>query len=104
MNFLSFIDLSLAPWIVVANVLGYWMKRQKRPKWFPPIPLVIFMFNFIVCSLIGWALTDAIGGKALVIAILEYGIGNGIVVTVLSTYGYDVVHSFRKREGGKKDV
>ncbi len=102
MNVLSFIDPSLLPWVVVANVFGYWLKKEKLPGWFPPIPLVIFLANFLICSVIGWALTDAEGWKAIIIALLDYGIGNGLVITLISTFGYDVVHSFTKRSSEKK--
>ena len=103
MNILSLIDPNLAPWILVANVAGYWLKQKELPKWFPPIPLVLFLMDFFVCVAVGWALTDAEGWKAITIAILEYGIGNGLAITLLSTFSYDVVHSFTKRMAARKN-
>ena len=97
MNVLSFIDPCLLPWVAVTNVMGYWLKKEKLPGWIPPVPLLLFLANFLICSLIGWALTDAEGWKAIVIALLEYGIGNGLVITLVSTWGYDVVHAFAKK-------
>lgn len=97
MNILSFVDPNLVSWVLVANVAGYWLKQRTWPRWFPPIPLMLFLLNFVICSLIGWALTDAEGWKAITIAILEYGIGNGVAITLMATFGYDVVHSIHKR-------
>lgn len=102
MDILSFVDPNLVSWVLVANVAGYWMKQRQWSKWFPPIPLMLFLMNFIICSLTGWALTDAEGWKAIVIAILEYGVGNGLAITLISTFGYDVVHSIRKRIASEK--
>lgn len=104
MSILSLIDPNLVPWVLVANVAGYWMKQRELPKWIPPIPLMIFLGNFAFCTLVGWALTDAEGWKAIIIAILEYGIGNGIAITLVSTFGYDVVHSIAKRRKASKEA
>ncbi len=104
MNVLSFIDPNLLPWILVANVAGYWLKQKGMPRWMPPIPLVLFLANFIVCTLVGWTMADAEGWKAMVIAILEYGVGNGLAITLAATFGYDIVHSFTKRHVRKKEA
>lgn len=101
MDILNAFDVRLIPWVFVLNIIGYWMKKMKTPKWLPPIPVVLMLFSFLICSAFGWAYTDATGAKAMFIALVEYGLGNGVIVALLSTYGYDTVHAITKRVGGK---
>lgn len=103
MNILSFVDADLLPWILVLNVAGYWLKQLRLPKWFPPIPLILFAVSFCLCSFFGWANTTAVGVKGFVIAVLEYGIGNSILMTFAATFLYDVTHGFTKAYKKRKE-
>lgn len=95
MSFLNAFDLDLIPWIVFINVLGKQLKKVKIPKWLPPIPALLLMASVAVCALFGWSHTDATGAKAVVV-VLEYGIGNGLLIGLTALGGYDIVHSFVK--------
>ena len=97
----NLMDPKLIPWIFVLNIYGYWMKKLRLPKWMPPLPVQIFALSFIVCSLFGWAHTGAEGVKAVIIATMDYGIVNGILVAFSATFGYDVYKGFVSR---KKEV
>ena len=93
----SFMDPKLIPWIVVLNIYGHWVKKLKSPKWAPPLPVQILALSFVICSLFGWAHTDAEGAKAMIIAIMDYGIVNGILIAFFATFGYDVWKGFSSR-------
>lgn len=103
LTLLNAFDIRLVPWIFVLNIMGYWLKKLDMPKWVPPMPILVLVASFSVCSLFGWAHTDATGAKAMVISIMEYGLGNGAIVALIATYGYDTVHSFTKRLGMNKE-
>lgn len=104
MDILSLLDVDLLPWILVLNVAGYWLKQLRLPKWFPPIPLVLFALSFCLCSLFGWANTVADGAKGFVVAVLEYGLGNSFVMTFAATYAYDVTHGLSKMWKSRKVI
>lgn len=97
LNFLNALDPQLLPWVFVLNILGYWLKKLVLPRWMPSMPVIIFMASFVVCCLFGWAHTDAVGAKAMVISIFQYGIGNGIAVAWAAIFGYDVFSSEKKK-------
>lgn len=102
----SFFDPRLVPFVLVMNVVGYWVKKVEIPKlkWCPPLPLLIFLVSFFVSALFGWLVTDAEGGKAIAMSILYYGLGNGLLIGFLSTSGYDIVHSFIKKMKNGKEI
>lgn len=100
----SFFDPRLAPFIFVLNIIGYWLKKTGLPKWAPPLPLLLVMLSFLISAVFGWVVTEAEGTKAIVLSILYYGIGNGLLIGFLSTSGYDIVHSFLKNANKKKEV
>ncbi len=97
MDLLSFFDVNLIPWVLILNLLGAELKKHKRPAWLPPIPVLLFVVSFIICSLFGWARSSGEGGKAMVQAILQYGLGNGLIITLVSTFGYDVFKGYKKK-------
>lgn len=107
MSFLNAFDLDLIPWIIFINVLGKQLKKIKMPSWLPPIPVLLLMASIAVCALFGWSHTTATGAKSVII-VLEYGIGNGLLVGLTALGGYDIVHTFVKttwasiKEWGKK--
>ena len=99
MEFLSLVfDAKLIPWVFVVNILGLWLKRMKLPEWAPPIPLLLFMASFVVCTLFGWLHLEVDSGKAVAQMILEYGLCNGVLITLIAIFGYDVFHAYRKKE------
>ena len=98
---LSALDIRLVPFVLVLNVLGYWIKKQGLPKWCPPLPLLNILVSFLICSVFGWVVTDATGLKGIVMAIVFYGLGNGLLIAFVATYSYDVVHAFTKRKAAK---
>ncbi len=97
MNFINFIDASLLPWVLVMILAGQCLKRFSLPKWLPPMPVIIFILSFFVCSLFGCAECSYEGWRGFVLGILKYGIGNGLAITMISCYGYDLVHSVTKK-------
>ena len=98
---LSVLDIRLVPFVLVLNVLGYWLKRNGLPKWCLPLPLLNALVSFVICAVFGWIVTDAEGAKAVVMAIVFYGLGNGLLISFVATYGYDVVHAFTKKKAAK---
>lgn len=99
MNILNSIDPRLVPFVVNSVIFGYWLKRIDKPKWVPPVPALMFLCNFAVCSIFGWIHSTAYGAKAIVDAVGLYGIGNGLFITLVSTYGYDIWHNYQKQLG-----
>lgn len=95
------IDPKLLPWVLFLNVAGIWLKRGKLPSWMPPIPILLFLISFIICCVFGWIHTEATGAKAMLQIILEYGLANGLVMTLIATWGYDIVHAYTKKEWNK---
>ncbi|MFA6934680.1 MAG: hypothetical protein WCR70_05365 [Sphaerochaetaceae bacterium] len=95
MSFLNAFDLDLIPWIIFINVLGKQLKKIKIPKWLPPVPALLLMASIAVCALFGWSHTTATGAKAVVV-VLEYGLGNGLLIGLTALGGYDIVHMFIK--------
>lgn len=102
MDVINAFDYRLIPWVFVLNIIGYWAKKLTLPKWLPPMPLLLMLASFLVCTGFGWAHTDTVGAKALFISIVEYGLGNGAIVAMLAIFGYDSVHAFTKRRGFSK--
>lgn len=96
MEMLQAINPALVPFAFGLNVVGYWLKKCGLPKWCPPLPITLFLISFMICALFGWAHTAVEGWKGVLIVVGEYGLGNGAIVTLMSTYGYDVVHGFTK--------
>lgn len=99
MSILNAIDYRLVPFVVNSVIFGYWLKRIDKPRWMPPVPALMFLCNFAVCSLFGWIHTAAYGAKAIIEAVGIYGLGNGLFLTLVSTYGYDIFHNYRKQLG-----
>ena len=102
MNILNSIDSRLVPFVVNSVIFGYWLKRIDKPKWVPPVPALMFLCNFAVCAVFGWIHTTAPGAKAVIEAVGLYGIGNGLFITLVSTYGYDIFHNYQKQLGRTK--
>lgn len=102
MNILNSIDSRLVPFVVNSVIFGYWLKRIDKPKWVPPVPALMFLCNFAVCAIFGWIHTTAPGAKAVIEAVGLYGIGNGLFITLVSTYGYDIFHNYQKQLGRTK--
>ena len=102
MNILNSIDSRLVPFVVNSVIFGYWLKRIDKPKWVPPVPALMFLCNFAVCAFFGWIHTTAPGAKAVIEAVGLYGIGNGLFITLVSTYGYDIFHNYQKQLGRTK--
>lgn len=100
----SFFDPRLVPFIFVLNIIGYWLKKVGLPKWCPPLPLLLFLFSFVLSAVFGWIVTDETEGKAIIMSIVYYGLGNGLLLGFLSTSGYDIVHAFIKRAKEKKEA
>lgn len=66
------------------------------------IPVVLFAVGFSICAIWGW-LTSAYTGPARWIdALLFCGLAQGLVVTAISTWGWDAVHNLYKRGLAKK--
>ena len=103
MDIINAFDYRLIPWVFVLNIIGYWGKRMNLPKWVPPMPLLIMLSSFLVCCGFGWAHTDVAGAKAVFVAVVEYGLGNGAIVAMLAIFGYDSVHAFTKKRGLAKN-
>lgn len=102
MNILNAIDYRLVPFVVNSVIFGYWLKRIDKPKWVPPVPALMFLCNFAVCAVFGWIHSTAAGAKAIIDAIGLYGLGNGLFITLVSTYGYDIFHNYQKQLGRTK--
>ena len=99
MEILSIIfDTDLLPWVFVLNIAGLWLKRAKLPSWLPPLPILLFALSFIICCVFGWIHTEGEGVKAVAQVVLEYGLGNGLLMTLVATWGYDIVHAYKKKE------
>lgn len=99
------IDPRLIAWVVVINIIGYWLKVKGLPKWCPPLPLLLFLISFVICTLFGWLVSGDLGGpKAAVMSIFFYGLGNGFLVAVTATWGYDIVHAIRKQRKAKESA
>ena len=99
----SFFDPRLVPFILVLNVIGYWLKKVGLPKWSPPLPLLLLLLSFFISAIFGWVVTDGEDAKAIVMSILYYGLGNGLLIGFLSTSGYDIVHAFMKQAKALKE-
>lgn len=98
-NLLSIvIDPALLPWVLVLNVAGVWMKRAKLPSWMPAIPILLFALSFVICCIFGFIHMEATSAKTAAQLVLEYGLRNGICMTLIATWGYDIVHSYKKKE------
>lgn len=99
----NLMDPKLIPWVLVLNILGYWLKKLRLPKFLPPLPVLLFAASFVVCCLFGWAHTEATGAKAMIITIMDYGIVNGLLVAFFAISGYDILKGFmsRKEKEGK---
>ena len=104
MDIINAFDYRLIPWVFVLNIIGYWGKRMNLPKWVPPMPLLIMLSSFLICCGFGWAHTDVTGAKAVFVAVVEYGLGNGAIVAMLAIFGYDSVHAFTKKRGLAKSI
>lgn len=89
-------DKAVLPWVFVLNILGFWLKKIKTPKWLPPLPVLLFCIAFLIMTLFGWIFSDTNGVKAFAYCLL-YGLGNAILTTLLATFFYDVVHQINKR-------
>ena len=101
----NLMDPKLIPWIFVLNIAARWVKKLDLPKWMPPLPVLIMGTSFVICSLFGWAHTEAEGTKAMIIMIMDYGIVNGLQCALFAMGGYDIFKGFmskRKAKGGVK--
>lgn len=100
----SFFDPRLVPFVFVLNALVFWIKKVGLPKWSPPLPLILMLLSFTICAVFGWVVTEATGTKAIIMSIVYYGLGNGLLIGFLSIFGYDIAHAFVKKAKEKKEA
>lgn len=60
------------------------------------IPTLLFGIAFFVCSVWGYFSSFYIGGARLVDALLMCGLIQGVVVSAIATWGWDVVYGIYK--------
>lgn len=99
--FASYLDPIMATWIAVVMIAGYWLKRSKLPKWFPPLPVLLLIMYLVVGFIFGWLQYEVTSWKG-VERVLLYGIGNGIVYTGFSFIAYDIGHGIVKKSKARK--
>lgn len=103
MEILSFVfDAKLLPWVAVICALTFWLKKKGTPSWLP-LPALVFVISFVVSTLFGFLVDDNPNGfEHAIMSVLYYGLGNGIVITLVSCYGYDFVHAITKAKSGEE--
>lgn len=104
MDVLNAFDYRLIPWIFVLNISGHFLKKLNLPKFVPPVPVLLIFASFLVCCGFGWAHTEVEGAKQMFVAIVEYGLGNGLCVAGMAIMGYDSFKGLAKKLVKEEEV
>lgn len=98
----SVIDPTMAIWVVVIMVAGYWLKRSRLPSWAPPLPVLLLALFLSIGFAFGW-MQYGVSGWGDLIRVLLYGAGNAIFFTGISFIVYDIAHATLKKARAKKE-
>ena len=85
----------LAGWILILAAVGYVIKHKTLVpnSW---IPVILFGVAFLVASVWGYLTSLYAGAARWVDALVMCGLVQGLVITAIATYGWDVIHGFLK--------
>lgn len=106
-SLIQLLDPKIIPFSITVIIIGKWLKRIKRPVWFPPLPLILVLISFFMMTCYGFVTSELTGG-ALVAYALLFGMANGITISSVAIVGYDIGHqgikTFRTIKPIKEEV